>query len=113
MRNARPLCGKDRHKAFAFERDFANHYVDTSGGNVRCGVPVMIPVAAYRRRAEHCEQRSKVAKDDYHRKIYSQLAEMWTEMAEKAEHREATQRREIDDALATIQRATQQNINRS
>lgn len=73
----------------------------------------MIPVAAYRRRAEDCELRSKAAKDDYHRKNYAQLASMWTEMAEKAEHRESSVRREIDDALATIQRATELTTERN
>jgi hypothetical protein len=65
----------------------------------------MIHAADYRRRAEDCARRADEAQDDYHRKNFSQLATMWGEMANKAESREASVQSEIDDALATIQRA--------
>jgi hypothetical protein len=69
------------------------------------GYPVMIHAADYRRRAEDCAKRADEAQDDYHRKNFSQLATMWSEMASKAESRSSSTQSEIDDALATIQRA--------
>lgn len=62
----------------------------------------MIHAAGYRMRAEDCARRARAAKDDYHRKNFQQLAEMWAEMADKAESREAAEKRVLDDALATI-----------
>jgi hypothetical protein len=65
----------------------------------------MIQAADYRRRAEDCAQKASEAQDDYHRNNYQQLADMWREMAEKSEGRDAFTRDEVDDALATIQGA--------
>jgi hypothetical protein len=75
----------------------------------------MILAADYRRRAEDCAKRAADAQDDFHRKNFSQLAAMWTEMADKTEGRaaaaeiveraERAERQAIDDALATIKNA--------
>lgn len=47
----------------------------------------MIHAADYRRRAEDCARRANEAQDDYHRKNFLKLADIWTQMAEKAESR--------------------------
>ncbi len=67
-------------------------------------------------RAEHCAQMAAQAKEEFHRKNFQQLANMWAEMAQKAENRsvaaeevreDATfnDRKIIQDALATIKLA--------
>ena len=67
-------------------------------------------------RAEHCARLAEQATDDYHRKNFQQLAAMWTEMAQKAESREAAVEdareendfddpKAIEDALETIRNA--------
>ncbi len=66
----------------------------------------MIQAEDYRARAEHCARLANEAQDDYHRKNFQQLADMWFEMAAKSEGRTVEQR-EVDDALATIQRAAE------
>jgi len=75
----------------------------------------MIHAVDYRRRAEDCAKRAEEAQDEFHRKNFSQLAAMWTEMANKAEGRAAAaeiaeraerdERQAIDEALATIKNA--------
>lgn len=65
----------------------------------------MIYAAGYRMRAEDCARRAQEAQDEYHRKNFEQLAAMWSEMADKAESREAQQKGEVDSALATIKMA--------
>ncbi|MCW5681933.1 MAG: hypothetical protein KF794_05120 [Xanthobacteraceae bacterium] len=47
----------------------------------------MIHAADYRRRAEDCAKRANEAQDDYHRKNFLKLADIWTQMAEKEESR--------------------------
>ncbi len=47
----------------------------------------MIQAADYRRRAEDCARRAEEAQDDYHRQNFQQLADMWNDMADKAEIR--------------------------
>jgi hypothetical protein len=111
---------KNCHKNFAFGRNLPHHYGVTSGGNVICGVPVMIHAADYRAKAADCARRAEEAQDNYHRKNFRELATMWSEMADKAEgrvanvegmpEREDDERRPadqkaIDDALATIKNA--------
>lgn len=65
----------------------------------------MIRAADYRARAEHCARSAKAAQDDYHRKNFQKLAEMWSEMAAKAESRERSEQRRVEEALATIRHA--------
>jgi hypothetical protein len=75
----------------------------------------MIHAADYRAKAADCARRAEEAQDDYHRKNFSQLAAMWSEMADKAEGRVAPLEdiREartpgenaVEDALATIKNA--------
>jgi hypothetical protein len=67
----------------------------------------MIHAADYRMRAEDCARKAAEAKDDYHRKNFQQLAVMWTEMAEKVEGRGLVAHNDIEDALATIESASQ------
>lgn len=59
----------------------------------------MIRAADYRARAEHCARSAKAAQDDYHRKNFQKLAEMWSEMAAKAESRERSEQRRVEEAL--------------
>jgi hypothetical protein len=72
----------------------------------------MIHAAGYRAKAADCARRAEEAQDDYHRKNFVQLAEMWTEMADKAENRDAgaddgtrDDQSAVDEALATIRNA--------
>ena len=75
----------------------------------------MIHAADYRRRAEDCAKRAEDAQDEFHRKNFSQLSAMWTEMADKTEGRaaaaeiaeqaERAERQTVEDALATIKNA--------
>lgn len=70
----------------------------------------MIQAADYRAKAEDCARRAAEAQDDYHRNNFQALATMWSEMADKAEGRAASNAaaaspEEIDDALATIREA--------
>ena len=76
----------------------------------------MSGASLYRRRAEDCLLRASQSGDDFHRKNFSELAAMWTEMADKAEGRETSARKAeeakkiaekklLDDALATIRNA--------
>jgi hypothetical protein len=72
----------------------------------------MIHAVDYRRRAEDCAKQAEEAQDEFHRKNFSQLAAMWTEMADKTEGRaaaaevaERAERQAVDEALATIKNA--------
>lgn len=65
----------------------------------------MFQVNVYRMRAEDCTRRAQEARDDFHRKNYQQLAQMWAEMADKAERRAISERREVEDAVQTIRLA--------
>lgn len=75
----------------------------------------MIHAADYRAKAADCARRAAEAQDDYHRKNFSQLAAMWSEMADKAEGRVAPledireartpAENAVEDALATIKNA--------
>jgi len=65
----------------------------------------MFQVNVYRMRAEDCARRAQDARDEFHRKNYQQLAEMWAEMADKAERRAASERREAERAVQTIRLA--------
>lgn len=70
----------------------------------------MIQAADYRRRAEDCARQAEEAQDEYHRKNFSELAAMWSEMADKADGRiaggyERADEETLDDALATIKNA--------
>lgn len=76
----------------------------------------MSGASLYRRRAEDCRLRASQATDEFHRRNFRELAEMWTEMAEKTESREAlalraeeakqiAEKKLLDDALETIRNA--------
>lgn len=70
----------------------------------------MADAADYRNRAMDCARRASEAGDEFHRKNYLQLADMWSEMARKADERagitsENTDQEEVIDALATIREA--------
>jgi hypothetical protein len=76
----------------------------------------MIHAADYRKRAEDCAERANAAQDEFHRKNFQQLADMWSEMADKAESRgviapdadeqpDPDEQKALNDALATIRNA--------
>ncbi len=48
----------------------------------------MFQVTVYRLRAEECARRAREAHDEFHKKNFTQLARMWSEMADKAEARD-------------------------
>jgi hypothetical protein len=61
----------------------------------------MASAADYRQRAEECLRLANEAKEGYHKKNFSRLATMWSEMASKTEAREefATTLSEIEDII--------------
>jgi hypothetical protein len=59
----------------------------------------MLRAEDYRLRAEQCFRKAQEARDDYHRKNFSRLANMWTEMARKTAARE-----EFSATLSQIER---------
>lgn len=70
----------------------------------------MPDAADYRLKALECARRASEAGDDFHRKNYQQLADMWFEMARKADERAgissgASDQKDVDEALATIRNA--------
>lgn len=47
----------------------------------------MVSAAEYRRRAEECSLKAREATDEYHKKNYGRLANMWSDMASKTASR--------------------------
>jgi hypothetical protein len=62
----------------------------------------MLRAEDYRLRAEQCFRKAQEARDDYHRKNFSRLANMWTEMARKTAAREefSTTLSQIEQVIA-------------